>query len=303
MVKYRKFTNSFFAKVVGFIFIFMVLSCCLAFLLLNGLKKYYGLGDDSEIALVGHSHLMLGVDKIRLEKELDKKISKYTREGVNVVDRQIMVEQLLNMNRRLKTVIYGVDAWSFTTEGLSNNSYKLFYPFMDNSIINEYVYQNANLSDYLTKKLIPTTRYDELLLSGSLRGYLGNWSNLKFGTVDVNALDIAIADDNIRKIENDENNIIAFKQTLAQLTENDVSVLLLYVPTIDKMTMAQPKKFNETIKLFEKFAAESTKVKFLNLQEPWSHNYSMFYDAIHMNPEGQTAVTESLITYLQKNSQ
>lgn len=294
-----KLKDSFFVKLVGFVLLFFLVDFGLGFILIKGLNKYYGLGDDSEIALVGHSHLMLGLDKEKMEKELHKKVSKYTREGVNVFDRRIMVEQLLSDNHQLTTVIYGVDAWTFSRDGLSSNSYQLFYPFMDTKTIDDYVYSSADLGDYLTKKIIPTTRYDELLISGAVRGYLGNWTNLKFGTVDVKALEISLAKGDFRKIDNDLENIKIFKETLALLTENNLKVVLLYVPTIDLLGNAQEKTFQDTINLFQKITADYDNVEFLNLQDPWSHNYRMFYDAIHMNPEGQSEVTERVIHYLK----
>ena len=98
---------------------FFLCDALLGIFFTKGLEKYYGLNTGAETALVGHSHLMLGVNKSALEKGLNQSISKYTREGVNIYDRKIMVKQLLKQNPNLKTVIYGVDAWSFTGEGLS----------------------------------------------------------------------------------------------------------------------------------------------------------------------------------------
>ena len=292
--------NSLLIKLAGFVLLFLLLDFCLSLFLLQGLKKYYGLGDNSEIALVGHSHLMLGVDKVEMEKKLNKKVSKYTREGVNVIDRKMMVKQLISLNPQLKTVIYGVDAWTFSSEGLSSNSYKLFYPFMDTKAIDRYVYSQDELGDYLTKRAIRTTRFDELLLSSSLRGYLGNWSNLKYGTVDVATLKRTIAKGDFRKIENTDDNIKAFKETLELLSQQDIQVVLLYVPTLDLMSEAQEGKFQNTIELIEKISVQFDNVEFLNLQDPWSHNYRMFYDPIHLNPDGQARITEELIEFLRK---
>lgn len=296
------FRNKFFLKLLLFGFLFFVLDFIISALLLNGLNKYYGLEEDSEIAMIGHSHLMLGVDKVKMEKVLKVGVSKYTREGVNVVERKMMTEQLLAHNRGLKTLIYGVDAWTFSSEGLSSNSYKLFYPFMNDSTIDSYVYNNSKWSDYLTKKIIKTTRYNELLLGGSLRGYLGKWTNLKYGKVDLENLKTNIKNGDYRKIENTKSNILALRETLSLLEKNDIRVILLYVPTITFLTKVQEPAYNETITLFKNFSDEFGNVEFLNLQEPWSKDYDLFFDPIHLNPDGQKIITSQLITYLNNEN-
>ena len=63
--------------------------------LLTGLRKGYGLDQNSEIFVVGHSHMMMGVDKKELEEQLGCKISKYTRSGVTIDQRKMMTEQFL----------------------------------------------------------------------------------------------------------------------------------------------------------------------------------------------------------------
>ena len=99
------FNKSHILKFIAFILIFFILDFCISFFLLNGINKYYGLGENSEIGIVGHSHLMLGIDKESVEKELGVKVSKYTREGADVVDRKIMIQQLLHSNPNIKTII------------------------------------------------------------------------------------------------------------------------------------------------------------------------------------------------------
>ena len=103
----------------------------------EGLNRYFGLNQHSEVLLIGHSHLMLATDKAKLETALNCRISKYCREGVNVADRYQMVKQYLESlySDSLKIVLYGVDQFMFTGTGLSSNSYKLFYPFMDEKIL------------------------------------------------------------------------------------------------------------------------------------------------------------------------
>jgi hypothetical protein len=258
-----------------------------------GLYRYYGLGSKAEIAVVGHSHLMLGVDKDLLEKELQvDEIAKYTREGVNVTDRYYMIQQLLENNKNLSTVIYGVDAWTFTGEGLSQNSHKLFYPFLDDPGISDYVKANDDFIDFLTKKTIKTTRYNEQLISGAFRGLLGKWDNLKFGKVDVSKLKQELEQGIYRRINNAEENITYFENTLEILKENKINVILVYIPTIKELEYNQQEAFDETIELFKSYKSDN--VQFINLQDPWSKDYELFYDPIHLNPSGQKIITKEL---------
>lgn len=289
--------RTFLFTITVFILLFVVLDRVVALGLEKGLKAYYGLNEESELALVGHSHLMLGVDKVALEKQLGINISKYTREGVNVSDRLVMIEQLLNTNPNIKTVIYGVDAWTFTGEGLSANSYKLFYPFFDDPSIDAYIKDHSSFSDYSSKKYIKTSRYNEQLIAGAMRGYLGKWDNLKYGTVDIPKLKTQLQEQSFRKIHNDQHNIETFYQTLSLLKSKGIKVLLLHIPTVDLLETYQKKEFNETMTIFENVVDDD--VTFLNLQEPWSSKYELFYDPIHLNPKGQQEITGVLINYLK----
>ncbi|WP_406684202.1 hypothetical protein N1F78_00290 [Seonamhaeicola sp. MEBiC1930] len=296
-----KFKGSLALTVAVFLLTFFFFDFLINSALLTGLNKYYGLREKSEIALIGHSHLMLGVDKIQLEKELNVNVAKYTREGVNVSDRKLMIEQLLEENQGIETIIYGVDAWSFSGEGLSKNSFKLFYPFMDNNKIDSYIYKKTDLGDYLTKKFIKTSRFNEQLLGGSIRGFLGKWDNLKFGTIDLQRLEKQIEQNTYRKINNGPENIKIFKESMILLSEKKINVILLYLPTIDILSDVQETKYQETIEIINEVSNNLDNVTFLSFQEPWSHNYSIFYDPIHLNPKGQKLITKELINYIQKH--
>ena len=291
--------KSFILSIVLFIFSLFLLDRLLNEFLEKGLNQYYGISESNEIALIGHSHLMLGINKLQIEEALKKGVSKYTREGVNVSDRLVMTKQLLEKNTNLKTVIYGVDAWTFTGEGLSDNSYKLFYPFLDDPIIDDYVYNNSERVEYISKKYLKSSRYNEQLISGAMRGYLKNWTNLKYGIVDTLKLMKTIENQTYRKINNNSDNIRVLEETLSLLRENNINVILLNLPTIDKLTTIQKEDFNNTFRIFKNLTNDQ--VEFVDFQEPWSHRYDLFFDPIHLNPKGQSLITEKLIEYLKFN--
>ena len=256
--------------VLLFFISFFILDIFIGIVLKNGLESYYGLNENAKITLVGHSHLMLGIDKVQMEQDLGYKVAKYTSEGVNVSNRKLMIEHLLNKNNKIETIIYGVDAWMFTGEGLSENSHALFYPFLSDASINTFVKKAAPESEYWTRKLIKSTRYSEGLISSSMRGYFKNWDNLKSGSVNIERLNKNILQGNFRSINNNPKNIKILTETIEILKKNNIKVILLYVPTIDIVNQFEKYKFQETLEIFINFTKKYDNVEFVNFLEPFS---------------------------------
>lgn len=102
-------------KILIAIAVFFFLDFAISSLLKEGLNKGFGLRQESEILIVGHSHMMMGVDRDKLEKGLKCKISKYTRTGVSLPERYLMTQQYLNSkySKKLKAALIGVDAFTF----------------------------------------------------------------------------------------------------------------------------------------------------------------------------------------------
>lgn len=273
--------------------LFLLVDTSIGIILRSGLHKYYGIGTKSKIALIGHSHLMLGIDKLNLEKKLKQPISKYTSEGVNIADKKIMVQYLLKNNSKTKTVIYGVDAWMFTGEGLSTNSYKLFLPFMDEKSVRQKVLEEAPVEEYWQKLLFKSSRFSETSINSAIRGHLGNWSNFKFGKVDTAQLISNINNRNFRKINSTKENRRIFEETLKILGQRQVKVVLVYVPTIKYYNRAEPSKFNLELLYFRSLQKRFKNVVYLEYLKGWEDKYDYFFDPIHLNPEGQSAFTEA----------
>ncbi len=285
--------------ILAFILIFLLFDFIIGTFLANGIKKYYGLGSKAELALVGHSHLMLGVDKDLLEDELGLSVSKYTREGVNVAERKLMVQQLLKESPEINTIVYGVDAWMFTGKGLSANSHTLFYPFLGDKAIDAYIKARTGFLEYWKHKVLKTTRYDEGLINSAIRGYLGNWSNFKEGVVDTVRLKREIKSKKFRHIDNSQSNIKALRETIVELGKKNITVILLYVPTINFINKAEPELFQESIAIFEELDGRYEHVTFLDYNDFYAHDHCLFFDPIHMNPKGQQKVTKRLIRDLK----
>lgn len=263
-------------------------------ILKSGVDEMYGLNQHAEVLLVGHSHLMLATDKQQMEHDLGMKVSKYTREGVNVSDRKMMIQQYLDSGYAdsLKVVLYGVDLCTFTGEGLSANSYKLFYPFMDDKKIGEYIYEQGGAQDFWLHKLVRVTRFsDDALKNAALRGWLHNWSNYKSGTIDVEAYKKVLENGDERHIQMNKELIEEFNETIGMLTSRGVKVILVNTPTLDLLNAYEPDKYQMMVDWFQQYADSLDLVEYWDFNPEYSHRHELFYDRIHLNVQGQQVIS------------
>lgn len=283
-----------------FICLLMVLDWAISKILENGIKIKYGLESNSEILMIGHSHLMLAIDKVELEKRTNRKVAKYTREGVNVADRYEMIKQYFDgPSDNCHIVIYGIDPWLFSGKDLSENSYTLFLPFMDNPDIDKYIYKNSkNHYEYWIHKIIRSSRYNVLLINNAIRGYLHNWSNLKYGTININAVKKEISSGDYRHISYDVENIQHFKKTIDFLSQKKVKVFFVNTPISYLLKNALGKDYTKSINMIKGIVQKYPDMYFIDLSPGYSKNSELFYDPIHMNPQGQKVITEEFIKKL-----
>lgn len=281
--------------------IFVICDNALNYCMMRGVNNYYGLNKSSELLLIGHSHLMLATDKERLENETGMSVSKYCREGVNVTDRKAMVEHFLNSgySDSLKYVLYGVDLCTFTGSGLSKNSYQLFYPFIDNEYIDEYLKSQTSQTDYWLHKLIKTTRFNNDGLKNSVwRGWCDNWDNYKTNTINIKTYRQNLLKHGERDIMMNDTLIHQFKETIDMLTERGVKVILVNTPTLDLLNNYQPDKYKRIMNWFTEYADKDSLVYFWDFNPLYSANHSIFSDRIHLNNRGQNLITQELINRL-----
>ncbi len=262
-----------------------------------GLGRYFGLNQNSEILLIGHSHLMLSTDKKALEDSLGLKVSKYCREGVDVTTRDRMIKHYLSLPDKdsLRVVIYGVDQYMFNPNGLSNNVYKLFYPFMGNREIDRFIYEETDFKDYWIHKIVKTTGYSDGLINSSIRGWLGNWDNYKSGTLDINRIRNGAKGKQLRKIEINPEMKHTFESTLKLLTDRGITVILLNTPIIKEYNDFEPDKYSEIIEYFRSLDKSSDLIQYWDLNPKYSQCYEIFYDPIHINSAGQPILTNEII--------
>jgi hypothetical protein len=257
--------------------------------------KYYGFNTDAKLLLNGSSQLMLALDKKKIESETGLKVAKFTREGVNLTDRELMLEAYLNTNKaKPEYVIYSADQFMFTAEGLSLNSYTFFYPLMGNPDIDLYLKNKCkDRKAFLIHKFIKCTRYDMLLINSSIRGYMGDWSNKKTGELNIHSLEKNISSGNIRKVKIDSTLLNSFQKSMSLLKRNNIEVILLYLPYADKLEYNDPKR-EEVIHILKHFSDTNPGFHFLDYSEFLREN-SFFFDPNHLNPAGQKIATDQLI--------
>ena len=271
--------------------------------MMRGINNYYGLNQAPQILLIGHSHLMLATDKQRLENETGMKVSKYCREGVNVLDKKMMVEHFFNScnTDSLKYVLYGVDLATFTGGGLSINSYKLFYPFMSDTFVNSYIMEQANNTDYWLHRIFKSTRFnDDGVKNSALRGWLNNWDNFKVNTIDIENYRKMLDAGKERHIMMNDTIITQFKKTIDIITGHGIKVVLINTPTLNLLNDYEPDKYKAIMKWYEVYAAENDLVEFWNFNPKYSSDYSIFSDRLHLNRHGQEIITGEIIKRIKQ---
>lgn len=271
--------------------------------MMRGVDNYYGLNQPSKILLIGHSHLMLATDKERMERELGVPISKYCREGVNVTDRLMMMRHFLNSANAdsLRYVLYGVDLATFTGEGLSQNSYTLFYPFMDDPFVKDYIKDQASPSDYWLHKIVRTSRFNDDGMKNSVwRGWADNWDNLKINVIDIETYKKQLAKGQERHITMNDTLISQFKETVDILTDRGIKVILVNTPTLDLLNQFEPEKYNRMVRWYRDFAAAHSLVYYWDFNPTYSGNHQIFADRLHLNARGQQLITTELIERIRE---
>lgn len=287
--------NSNLIKVVIFTFFFFIIDYLMAFFLLKGVEHNYGLKSDADVLMIGHSHLMLAVDKVLLEERSGLRVAKYTREGVNIADRKVMLKHYFSTCReKPEIVVLGVDPWLFTGEGLSKNSWMLFLPFMDSPEISYYIKKSAPRKfDYFRYKYLRSSRFNAVLLNASIRGWLNNWDNLKFGVVDTSRYKNEETLRIFRPVTFSRELMDDFSSTLDFLNGENVRVILLNTPVWQPLINAEKQEYEKSM-----FLIDSLKQKhcpdseIIDMLPHFTSRTELFFDPIHLNHVGQKIVTE-----------
>jgi hypothetical protein len=267
----------------------------------SALDHYRGFDVEARVLLVGHSHTELGLDKCLLEQRLRVPVAKYALDGASTFDRYVMIQHYFSEKEEPPgLVIYDVDAHTFTSDGLSQNSYRLLFPYMDNPVVGEYIRRNAHSScEYLVRKFLPLSRFDEAQINAALRGLRSDWSNRKTGRLDVETLKKKVAAGQVQPIRFDPQNVEVFEKTISFIRTQGAVLVLLYIPTFHVYNDVEPQGYAQAVRMFERYAQQDKGVVFLNYNPLYAEQAEIFYDPIHLNAKGREVVTQTLIRDLQ----
>lgn len=285
-------------KIIIFLLLFLGLDWGVSTIFRMGMERYYGINQDAEILIIGHSHMMKTCNKVKLEQGLNKKIAKYCREGVLIKQRHKMVQHFLlhQKHHTVPYVLYGVDPHMFNhSNDLSANSYKLFYPFMETPVMDEYVWQEASLWDYTLHKYIRSTRYSDTAIYRSARGWLNYWESMARGVISNKKWN----QPRPWKVNMPEDNVKIFHETLDLLINSGAHIILVYPSIIKSYETSNPEAFQFMMNYFQSLADAHPKIDFLNYAPLVSHRQELYEDPVHLNRQGEAIITENLIDDLK----
>ncbi len=267
-----------------------------------GALKSFGLDRPATVLCVGHSRTLLGIDGELLEQRLRVPVTKYAIQGASVYDRSAMIQHCLGLwPGAVRVVVYDVDPTLLTPEKLSSNSYQLFFPFMDHPDIDRFVRsQSSSWKDHWMRRVLRTSRYGDDTFWLAVRGLLGIRSNFRRGTVDLERVNRQINAGKFPSVRVTEGSLRCFEETIRLARAHGIGVVLLYVPRMDVLNDTDRAGERMVVAKFQALADSDPGVVFLNYSPIYEHSYDLFFDAIHMNPEGQKAVTDRLAEDLRR---
>ena len=292
---------AFFKWAAGFLLVIFLLDYGICAFLDVGLRRYFGLDKAVQVVCVGHSRTILGIDEALLGRALGVTAAKFAVNGANTVDRAAMVRYVLTQQPGVKVLVYDVEESSFAGEGLSANSYRLFFPLIDDPGMTAYLKgQCKSLDEYWLRKIWRTSRYDEVTLSLAMRGWFGVSENLKLQKFDPVLARRAVETGRSRPVSVDAAAYQTFLNTIAFARARGVKVVLVNMPTVDILNRIDMEKREQVRDLFRKLTKDYPHVVFLDYSRAFETRYDLFYDTIHMNAKGQRVVTEDLAKHLKE---
>ena len=250
-----------------------------------------------QILCIGHSRTVLGIDAALMERRLGVPVAKYALSGADLADRQVMIRHYFSRQpKSVRLVIYDVDANTFNDQGLSSNSYSLFFPFYDDPIVHAFLRHSCLSSmEFQMRGIFKMLRYDDTTLPLALRGLTHRQENLKHGTVDLERIRRKIARGDIRKILIAPESLKNFSETIRFIQAQGAQVVLAYIPVLDVLNDADRPGHDRVIAFFKQFCAANPGVMFWDYNRDCEHRHELFYDALHLNPAGQQVVTARLV--------
>ncbi|MBN1185294.1 MAG: SGNH/GDSL hydrolase family protein [Bacteroidales bacterium] len=291
----------FIKRLFFFAVIFIITDYFVSNIFLNGINKYFGLENQPEILINGSSMILAGFDKSEIENRTGKNVALYSRPGVSLADRSVMIEHFFDLYpENVEAVIFEVNPLIFSNRFSAENVYTLFYPYIDNPAIDTYIRNRASQKEYIVHKYIRATRYDIQLIKSSINGYLNNYTNIKTQVLDTNALEGLRRSQNTQEIEFDEGKIKLFEKTIDLIRKQGAEVILINMPMYTmKFKTFRSSDYERYISYFDSYSSSNDNVMFLDLNtRDISTRNKNFSDPLHLNREGEKVISSRIIEVL-----
>ena len=101
--------RNFLLKAIILVSLIICIDQIISLVCRRGLDDYYTLAQPAQILCVGHSQTVLGIDKVRIEKEMGLRVAKFALEGANTADRLALIRYYFaRQPHSVKAVVYDV---------------------------------------------------------------------------------------------------------------------------------------------------------------------------------------------------
>ena len=300
---FRKMKFAGFAsRIIIFLLLFSGLDFAASKFMLKGLNKFYGFDKKPEILINGSSMSLSGFHKTAIESQVNQKVAIYAKEGVGIEDRYAMLQQFfLDHQGSVKTVIYEVNPLLFSDKLTAANVYTIFYPYMDNKAIDEYIHNRAGSLEYYAHKYCRASRFDVLTINFALKGYMNNYDNLKTNAINPETAYFSKEEHGKKMVDFNKEKMAVFEKTMKLLQDNNTKVVMVMMPIYyQKRATFDSASFSQLDLFYKGYAESNRNMYYLDLNtNDLTHNASIFSDVLHLNREGQKKVTESVVNFLK----
>ena len=273
----------------------------------NGLNRHYGFDNHAKILCIGHSRSMHGIDSERLERALGVSVSKYAVAGTDTFDRLMMVRHYLSQHPNPPNiVVYDVDYFTFNGRtvktGQKNDSYKQFFPFIDNAGVDRCISDKATWSEYLSRKLVKTLRYNDpnVFARAVIRHF--QIPKIPNDKIDIQKYKASLAADRDKEINLGINpdNVKCFEETMELFKKHKIKVVLLHLPIIDLERDRINKEYrHKVVEMFRSYARLDKNLIYVESSMADERSYGIFCDSWHLNRDGQALITDNLANVLK----
>jgi hypothetical protein len=282
--------------------LFFVIDLASSAVILKGLNKFYGFDKKPEILINGSSMALAGFNKSAIENQIGKNVAIYAKEGVGLEDRYAMLKQFFSDNSNpVKKVIYELNTLLLSSKMTATNIYTIFYPYMDNHAIDNYIQSKATNTEYYIHKIFRSSRFDVLTINLGVKGYMGKYENFKSNAIDPGIEYFTKKDVGKVPVEMNEEKKRIFETTLQLIHQHEADVILVMMPIYyQKKATFDSVSFNKLDLYYRNLSGHGKNVSYLDLNSPdFTHNALIYSDILHLNREGQKKVTAAIVDFIK----